>query len=460
MAFLPALRRPAAPAAPPAGRPSSPPSPPGHPDSGAARNSKSPGPPAGAAPRPPRAAPRSARPAPPPPPPVPHSGQPDPHTRAAPDAASPNPTMITNRTPAPTRRRSIGGLTGYKFADAMFNGDTPVLGPIVVVKLLDLDRAQFASQVRIEANAGTLSCRRARFPGGVRLDVGRADVWLDDLDLSAPSLLTGVSHRRAEGVFAPGSFAYLADSLGAAMHNLDKSLVEGSTVSGPAGITEQPKLLSLQRANVAGFTLGNVDLADCRFAGVHNLDKLRLEADTIFGLSPAVAGWERRQVIAEESAWRAARARPGRWRTPRSFSPEEQLQVLSPGAITVLYRALRKSREDAKDEPGAADFYYGEMEMRRHDRGKSHANQGWSRGLVSRGVLTAYWLVSGYGLRAWRALAALAVVVGGLAAASTVGAHATGHLLEESAVRPPTDHRPHRPQAASPPGAACPGILR
>jgi hypothetical protein len=33
-----------------------------------------------------------------------------------------------------------------------------------------------------------------------------------------------------------------------------------------------------------------------------------------------------------------------------------------------------------------------------------------SRGRVDRGILTAYWLVSGYGLRAWRAVAGLAVV--------------------------------------------------
>ena len=90
---------------------------------------------------------------------------------------------------------------------------------------------------------------------------------------------------------------------------------------------------------------------------------------------------------------------------------DDQPEVLSPGAVAVLYRALRKSREDAKDEPDAADFYFGEMEMRRHDRGKGHANGGWSRGLITRGVLTAYWLVSGYGLRAWRSLAALATVM-------------------------------------------------
>ncbi len=273
------------------------------------------------------------------------------------------------------------------FDGATFDGDVPVLGPVVVGGWLNLDGVQFASPVRIEADAGAVTCRRGRFPGGGRFDLRRALVRLDDSDLSVPTLLTGPA----------------------------------VAASAPAGITERPKLFSLQRANVAGLALGNIDLTNCRFAGAHNLDKLRLEAGTVFGLSPAVAGWERRQVIAEESGWRAARTRPGRWIAPPWFAVKssmneaanfgDQPEVLSPGAVAGLYRALRKSREDAKDEPGAADFYYGEMEMRRHDRGNGHANGGWSRGLVSRGVLTAYWLVSGYGLRAWRSLAALAAVM-------------------------------------------------
>ncbi|MFC6064420.1 hypothetical protein [Streptomyces ochraceiscleroticus] len=52
--------------------------------------------------------------------------------------------------------------------------------------------------------------------------------------------------------------------------------------------------------------------------------------------------------------------------------------------------------EDGKNEPGAADFYYGECEMRRHDK------DGTS--LAERALLTAYWALSGYGLRALRAL--------------------------------------------------------
>ncbi|MDG9720659.1 hypothetical protein [Streptomyces sp. DH24] len=64
--------------------------------------------------------------------------------------------------------------------------------------------------------------------------------------------------------------------------------------------------------------------------------------------------------------------------------------------MAALYRQLRKSLEDGKNEPDAADFSYGECEMRRHDT---------TRPFGERTLLTAYWALSGYGLRATRALA-------------------------------------------------------
>ena len=67
-----------------------------------------------------------------------------------------------------------------------------------------------------------------------------------------------------------------------------------------------------------------------------------------------------------------------------------------------VYRALRKGREESKDEPGAADFYYGEMEMRR--RGSRLIS-------AERTILTIYWALSGYALRASRALIALVFVI-------------------------------------------------
>src|SRR6185503_13433161 len=59
----------------------------------------------------------------------------------------------------------------------------------------------------------------------------------------------------------------------------------------------------------------------------------------------------------------------------------------------------RKALEDGKNAPGAADFYYDEMEARRHDLGTPRGER-W--------LLHAYWLLSGYALRASRALGFLA----------------------------------------------------
>jgi hypothetical protein len=159
---------------------------------------------------------------------------------------------------------------------------------------------------------------------------------------------------------------------------------------------------------VAGLRVADVDLRACRFASAHNLDKLRIEGESLFARSP---GWwrARRKTLAEEQRWRASR--PGRWR-PGGWYPQVCQSpayktlgppgALPPVQLAALYRELRKGREDAKDEPGAADFYYGEMEIRRLDPGAP-----WAERLV----LWLYWLTSGYALRAWRSLAALVVVV-------------------------------------------------
>jgi len=287
---------------------------------------------------------------------------------------------------------------------ARFSGATferaQQFGPVLAHRGLDLDGVLFTEPVQIEVSTIGLCCRRARFPGGVQFRLRWARVVLDETDLSVPSLLTGIPHLASDEMSAR-----------------EQCITRAWERRFADQISEQPRLLSLERANVAGLGLGNISLADCRFNGVHNLDQLRMEADVAFALSPARVGWEQRQVIAEESAWRAnaplaqtrRRHLHRRWAATRwpDWAGSGTPAVLNPGAIAGLYRALRKGREDAKDEPGAADFYYGEMEMRRHARGQSDSG---SRGRAERGVLTVYWLVSGYGLRAWRAMAALVVL--------------------------------------------------
>ena len=122
---------------------------------------------------------------------------------------------------------------------------------------------------------------------------------------------------------------------------------------------------------------------------------------------------------------------------------------LVPAALAPVYRQLRKSFEDGKHEPGAADFYYGEMEMRRHaddiPRGE-------------RSLLTIYWALSGYGLRATRAL-------GWLLAAMTLTMllhDALGHTQKRHphAQRRRPRGRQNRPRHHRPgPGQSHPGPL-
>jgi len=97
-----------------------------------------------------------------------------------------------------------------------------------------------------------------------------------------------------------------------------------------------------------------------------------------------------------------------------------ELDVSKLRAIDVgtIYRSLRKGREDRGDSPGAADFYYGEMEMRRaHLRGEIRRHflqrelKACTAMSVEYAVLFLYWLLSGYSLRAWRAIAALVILI-------------------------------------------------
>lgn len=173
--------------------------------------------------------------------------------------------------------------------------------------------------------------------------------------------------------------------------------------------------------DAAHLVLMDTDLSDCLFSGAFHLDQFRLEGRCTF--APAPTGlhrrhliwpyrWTRRRTLAEEHHWRAQTAgqpalAPGQTPSPRDWRtgphhPDPDLTP-DPEDVATLYRQLRKAFEDGKNEPGASDFYYGEMEMRRHDRTDTPPGE--------RALLRGYWLLSGYGLRASRALGWLVAAV-------------------------------------------------
>jgi hypothetical protein len=213
------------------------------------------------------------------------------------------------------------------------------------------DHAVFMGEARFDL---------ASFQGDARflgMRLRFATVVLDDADLAAPAIIAG----------APAPFPELEQE--------ERKVARAwqRMPPGPWGQRWRPRLLSLRRTDVAGLRLADADLCACRFIGAHNLDRLRLEGAPLFART---AGWwrARRRTLAEEQHWRAGRS--GRWRSahwnPPACQPVASRALEAPevpdrARLAALYRDLRKGREDAKDEPGAADFYYGECEMRRHD---------------------------------------------------------------------------------------------
>ncbi|WP_406336355.1 pentapeptide repeat-containing protein [Streptomyces zaomyceticus] len=291
-----------------------------------------------------------------------------------------------------------------RFNGAEFTGDARFddaqflmaswLGPIACVGTVDLSGAVFGAPVTLEIAARQVSCLRTRWESTATVRVRRASVDLGYAVLAAPVAVT--AHPAP---FTTGDTA-----------------VDESLLTGPAGA----QVTSVQGVDAAHLVLTDTDLSDCLFYGAFHLDQLRLEGRTT--IAPTPIGWHRRGIIplrwtrrralAEEHHWRAqsagqpalpAGAEPpaDRWRTgPHHPNPAH---TPDPDDVVALYRQIRKAFEDSKNEPGAADFYYGECEMRRHDRTGTPKTE--------RGLLWAYWLLSGYGLRAARALGWLAAAM-------------------------------------------------
>jgi uncharacterized protein YjbI with pentapeptide repeats len=192
---------------------------------------------------------------------------------------------------------------------------------------------------------------------------------------------------------------------------------------------ERARLLSVDDTDLGTITMAGLDLSACRFVGAYNLDKLHIDGPPRFAHTPAAWGRTRRRALAEEHRWRAQYdRRPAGWYSEELRQPGEDSPKADRSAskseeargeavrVGAAYRELRKSFEDAKNEPGAADFYYGEMEMRRL------ARRGDPRHRFENALLTAYWAVSGYGLRASRALLALLLALAvGTVLFATVG---------------------------------------
>jgi hypothetical protein len=238
------------------------------------------------------------------------------------------------------------------------------VGPELVAKTLTLDRLRAAGPVDVRAEVTHIACRNAEFTERVRFRLTGGRLSLVDTVFSAPATVESA----------------------------------GATVA----------VDSLQGVDAEHLTLANADLSRCLVSSLRRPEQLRLEGYCEFASAPRGLKWRyrclpwrwtARSTLFEENLWRARHQEPS-----LGWSAAGQPAGLAPldaARLAVLYRQLRRAVEDARNEPGAADLYYGEMEMRRL------STRRWDE----RFLLTAYWLVSGYGLRASRALLVLALLL-------------------------------------------------
>ncbi|SBT92775.1 Pentapeptide repeat-containing protein [Streptomyces sp. DI166] len=271
---------------------------------------------------------------------------------------------ITASTFTGTCSLSAVRIGGNALFDSTVFEQTVQFGPLVCEGRLDVSGAVFQGVSTIEAVTGDLRFVRTRWASTAALRLRHAAVDLSDAVLEFP---VSIAARSRPFVTDHGE--------------LDEPFPADAPV----------RVVSTRGVDAAHLVLTDVDLTDCLFAGTVHLDQLRLEGRCKLPTAPAGLRWTPRRTLAEEQHWRAARSGGTDGWTP---APEGET-VLEPAVLAPVYRQLRKAFEDAKDEPGAADFYYGEMEMRRHDRGTPRAE---------RALVAAYWALSGYGLRASRAL--------------------------------------------------------
>ncbi|SFY51011.1 pentapeptide repeat-containing protein [Streptomyces sp. F-1] len=258
---------------------------------------------------------------------------------------------------------------GVSFRRAVFRR-TARIGPLVCPGTVDFSDAVFEAAVTLEAAAQEVCCRRTRWASTAALRLRYAEVDLSDAVLEFPVTVVGRTRR----FVSP----------------------EGEAIAEPGLADARVRVTSVKGVDAAYLVLAGVDLTGCLFVEAVHLDQLRLEGRCTLSCPPGGLRWIRRRTLAEEHHWRATGYGDG-W-TPAPPGVETH----QPAVLAPVYRQLRKALEDGRNEPGAADFYYGEMEMRRHDATASRGE---------RTLLRLYWALSGYGLRALRALAWLALTM-------------------------------------------------
>lgn len=269
---------------------------------------------------------------------------------------------------------SIFSARRISFARATFGGAVTMHS--TNAKDVDLRRATFHHRAALHFDdVETVALERASFDRGVRLSA-TGPTWIDliEVDLGAPSSISA----------------------------------SAETVSAWK-LTDRPLLGRTVGTDLSMLQLSHVDLSRCSFAGAHNLDKITIDDWHGWRTTPRSFWVTHRVTLADEHRVRRA----DRWAIP-----DDTVDAPPADSVQGDYHALRSMMQDRHDQRAASDFYYGEMELRRMALWRTLRarlrERRWRPAASAAGewvLVLLYWLLSGYGQRAWRAFASLAVVL-------------------------------------------------
>lgn len=273
-------------------------------------------------------------------------------------------------------------------SEALFSSAVE-LGPMVCGHEIRAMHSVWRGQARISAAALRVDLSWARFEKPLKLDLRHATLSLE-----------GAVFEEASSITSAPPLVYTGNERSTPLN--EDYIAETSK-------RESPSLTSVSFADLSNLTLSGISLKRCRFTKSHNLERIRIDDDGGFDSTPAgwhfsrkfpyVSYWSNRRVISEECEWR----RQGRWQQAWPRADRGQMAAAADGeSIAHAYRSLRRSYEESRNEPKSAEFYYGEMEMRKNSRSVSKSE---------RCIIWLYWAISGYGLRASRAFIALLLLI-------------------------------------------------
>ncbi|GAB4050878.1 hypothetical protein [Catellatospora paridis] len=321
------------------------------------------------------------------------------------------------------RNVTVGGLADFNSARMQAYVSIAHLAVGGVLRLRDavLERDVFIAEVACES---VVSLARATLAGSVEI----TDLRAESLDLRR----TTFQHR---ALLQLGDVPRV-DMQRAGFHRGVRLTCAGPTrldllevdLGGPSAIAAAASTVEawrMQDRPVLGRTLGTdlsqlrlsyVDLSECSFTGAHHLDKLTVDDWHSWRTSPRGLWVTHRVTLADEHRVRGH----VRWALPGTDGREAP----SVDSVQADYHSLRSMMQDRKDQRAASDFYYGEMEMRRIGLRRSvRADlraRDWRAAFSTLGewlLLCLYWLLSGYGQRAWRAFVTLGLVAAAASAA-------------------------------------------